>query len=121
MDELARMISATSRERRVPLTQGPDSVRRARLRVASVRRLAVPRLCESRAPWGARRGRAVASVAPEDIVFALGFSDGRGGTRATPLDAVEPPLGEPPGRARRLSSLGGDFRRAKRLPRSFGR
>lgn len=123
MDELVMAISASERETRVLLTQGPDEVMKARLRAKATpaHRFAGPMLCESMALWHDQRVRAVVSADSEDILFALGLCDGLGIARATLHYVVEPLFAhEPRQRGRRLSGLG-DFRGEHRLRRSLGR
>jgi hypothetical protein len=122
MDELVMTISATSRETRVLLTQGPDEMLKARLRAVATpaHRFAGPMLCEAMALWHDQRVRAVVSAESEETLFALGLCDGLGVARA-PLHYVVQPLfiDEPPRRGQRLPGLG-DFRAERRL-RSLGR
>ena len=123
MDELVMTISATSRETRVLLTQGPDEVMKARLRAVATpaHRFAGPMLCESMALWHDRRVRAVVSAESEDVLFALGLCDGLGVARATLHYVVQPLfMDEPPRRGQRLCGLG-NFRGEHRLRRSLGR
>src|SRR4051812_35163502 len=125
MDELVMTISATSRETRVLLTQGPDEVLKARLRAVSTpaHRFAGPMLCEAMALWHDQRVHAVVSAESEDILFALGLCDGLGVARATLHYIVQPHVrGEdgPLRRGQRLIGLG-DFQHERRLRRSFGR
>jgi hypothetical protein len=123
MDELVMTISATSRETRVLLTQGPDEMLKARLRAVATpaHRFAGPMLCEAMALWHDQRVRAVVSAESEDILFALGLCDGLGVARATLHYVVQPLfMDEPPRRGQRLPGLG-DFRAERRLRRSLGR
>jgi len=123
MDELVMAISASERETRVLLTQGPDEVMKARLRARATpaHRFAGPMLCESMALWHDQRVRAVVSADSEDVLFALGLCDGLGVARATLHYVVEPLFThEPPRRGQRLSGLG-DFRGERRLRRRLGR
>jgi len=123
MDELVMTISATSRETRVLLTQGPDEVLKARLRAAAIpaHRFAGPMLCESMALWHDQRVRAVVSAESEDVLFALGLCDGLGVARATLHYVVQPLfMDEPRRRGRHLSGLG-NFRSEHRLRRSGDR
>jgi hypothetical protein len=123
MDELVMAISASARETRVLLMQGPDEVMKARLRAGTMpaHRFAGPMLCESMALWHDQRVRAVVSADSEDVLFALGLCDALGVARATLHDAVESQLRhEPPRRGQRLWGLG-DFRGEHRLRRSLGR
>jgi hypothetical protein len=85
MDELVMTISATSRETRVLLMQGPDEVMKARLRAVATpaHRFAGPMLCEAMALWHDQRVRAVVSAESEQTLFALGLCDGLGIARAT--------------------------------------
>lgn len=64
MDELVMAITATARETRVLLTQGPDEVMKARLRPVGTpaHRFAGPMLCESMALWHDQKVRAVVSA-----------------------------------------------------------
>lgn len=123
MDELVMTICATPRETRVLLTQGPDEVLKARLRVVSTpaHRFAGPMLCESMALWHDQRVRAVVSAESEEIMFALGLCDGLGVARTTLHYVVQPRLKDEPVRpGQRLPGLG-SFRDAHRLRRSLGR
>jgi hypothetical protein len=123
MDELVMTISATARETRVLLTQGPDEVMKARLRAVSTpaHRFAGPMLCESMALWHDQRVRAVVSADSEDTLFALGLCDGLGIARATLHYVVQPLCPEDPRRrGQRLTGLG-NFRDEHRLRRSLSR
>jgi hypothetical protein len=123
MDELVMTISATSRETRVLLTQGPDEVMKARLQAVATpaHRFAGPMLCESMALWHDRRVRAVVSAESEDVLFALGLCDGLGVARATLHYVVQPLFAdEPPRRGQRLPGLG-NFRGEHRMRRILGR
>ena len=123
MDELVMTVTATSRETKVLLTQGPDEVMKARLRAVATpaHRFAAPMLCEAMALWHDQRVRAVVSAESEEILFALGLCDGLGVARATLHYMVEPLFMEdPPRRGQRLPGLG-DFRGERRLRRSIGR
>jgi len=119
MDELVMTISATARETRILLTQGPDEVMKARLRAVATpaHRFAGPMLCEAMALWHDQRVRAVVSAESEEILFALGLCEGLGVARATLHYVVEPLLlDEPRRRGQRLFGLG-DFRGEHRLRR----
>jgi hypothetical protein len=123
MDELVMTITATSRETRVLLTQGPDEVMKARLRTVTTpaHRFAGPMLCEAMALWHDKRVRAVVSAESEEVLFALGLCDGLGIARATLHYVVEPLfMDEPPRRGQRLSGLG-NFRGEHRLRKGAGR
>ena len=124
MDELVMTVSATARETRILLTQGPDEVMKARLRAVSTpaRRFAGPMLCEAMALWHDQRVRAVVSAESEDVLFGLGLCDGLGVARATLHYVVQPLFSDdpPPRRGQRLSGLG-NFRGEHRLRRGIGR
>ena len=123
MDELVMTISATARETRVLLTQGPDEVMKARLRAVATpaHRFAGPMLCEAMALWHDQRVHTVVSAESEDILFALGLCDGLGVARATLHYVVQPHfMDDPLRRGQRLSGLG-NFRGEHRLRRSLGR
>jgi hypothetical protein len=123
MDELVMTISATARETRVLLTQGPDEVMKARLRAVATpaHRFAGPMLCEAMALWHDQRVRAVVSAESEEILFALGLCDGLGLARATLHYVVQPLFqDDPPRRGQRLAGLG-SFRGEHRLRRSCTR
>jgi hypothetical protein len=123
MDELVMTISATERETRVLLMQGPDEVMKARLRAVATpaHRFAGPMLCESMALWHDQRVRAVVSAESEQVLFALGLCDGFGVARATLHYVVQPLFSDdPPRRGHRLSGLG-NFRGEHALRRSLGR
>jgi hypothetical protein len=123
MDELVMTISATERETRVLLMQGPDEVMKARLRAVATpaHRFAGPMLCESMALWHDQRVRAVVSAESEQVLFALGLCDGLGVARATLHYVVQPLFSDDqPRRAHRLSGLG-NFRGEHALRRSLGR
>jgi hypothetical protein len=123
MDELVMTISATARETRILLTQGPDEVMKARLRAVAkpAHRFAGPMLCEAMALWHDQRVRAVVSAESEEILFALGLCEGLGVARATLHYVVEPLiLDEPRRRGQRLVGLG-DFRGEHRLRRCRAR
>jgi hypothetical protein len=114
MDELVMTITATTRETRVLLTQGPDEVMKARLQTAA-HRFAGPMLCESMALWHDQRVRAVVSAESEDVLFALGLCDGLGIAGATLHYVVQPLFtDDPPRRGQRLRGLG-DFRGERRV------
>jgi len=123
MDELVMTISATERETRILLMQGPDEVMKARLQAVATpaHRFAGPMLCESMALWHDRRVHAVVSAESEQVLFALGLCDGLGVARSTLHYLVEPFFfDEPPRRGQRLSGLG-NFRGEHRLRRSLVR
>jgi hypothetical protein len=123
MDELVMTISASERETRILLTQGPDEVMKARLRAVATpsHRFAGPMLCEAMALWHDQRVRAVVSAESEEILFALGLCDGLGVARATLHYVVEPLFrDDPPRRGQRLPGLG-NFRGEHRLRRGLGR
>jgi hypothetical protein len=123
MDELVMTVSATARETRILLTQGPDEVMKARLRAVSTpaHRFAGPMLCEAMALWHDQRVRAVVSAESEEVLFALGLCDGLGIARATLHYVVQPLfMDEPPRRGQRLAGLG-NFRGEHRLRRGLGR
>jgi hypothetical protein len=123
MDELVMTISATSLETRVLLTEGPDEVMKARLRMVTkpAHRFAGPMLCEAMALWHDKRVRVVVSAESEQVLFALGLCEGLGIARATLHYVVEPFfMDEPPRRGQRLSGLG-NFRGEHRLRKGAGR
>ena len=123
MDELVMTITATARETRVLLMQGPDEVMKARLRAVATpaHRFAGPMLCEAMALWHDQRVRVVVSAESEETLFALGLCDGLGLARATLHYVVQPLFADdPPRRGQRLSGLG-NFRGEHHLRRSRGR
>ena len=106
MDELVMTISATARETRILLTQGPDEVMKARLRAVSTpaHRFSGPMLCEAMALWHDQRVRAVVSVTACTFFRALkvaprptsGTPSGCHGR--PPESAMSPQRDERPGR-----------------------
>ena len=123
MDELVMTISATERETKILLTQGPDEVMKARLRAVTTpaHRFAAPMLCEAMALWHDQRVRVVVSAESEEVLFALGLCDGLGIARATLHYMVQPLfMSDPPRRGQRLPGLG-NFRGEHRLRRGLGR